>query len=173
MHYGNFAYKLFFLLHLLCVVVGFGSTFVWAALMPRVRKLPPEASLEMSKTVFLLAKRLTTPFTWAAGAFGIGLVILSDKFIKFSDAWISIGFTLFVIGALVAMFVLLPANKKMIDLQEELVAAAPPAGGGAPPQVAELDATGKRVAAVGGFLHLIFLLLMIDMVWGSFHAHAF
>ena len=26
-----FAYKLFFLLHITCAIVGFGSTFVWAA----------------------------------------------------------------------------------------------------------------------------------------------
>lgn len=170
MHYGSFLYKLFFLFHILCVVIGFGSTFVWAALGARTRHLDPATSLTVNRDILRLSQRLSSPFIYAAGAFGIGLVILSDKGIKFSDTWISIGLALFVIGALVAAFVLVPTQKRMIELQEELVNADSPAGI-RPTQVDEISAATRKTAGVGGFLHLIFLLIMIDMVWGSFHFH--
>jgi Predicted integral membrane protein (DUF2269) len=172
MHYGSFLYKLFFLLHILCVVVGFGSTFVWAALGARAGKLDPATSLEINRDILTLSKRLTTPFIYAAGAFGIALVILSDKAIKFSDAWISIAFALFIVGALIAAFVLAPAQKRLVAMQDELVSAGGPSPD-RPSQVDEIDAAAKRVAMFGGILHLFFLAILIDMVWGSFHAHGF
>jgi hypothetical protein len=163
-----FAYKLFLLLHLLCVIVGFGSTFVWSALMPQVERMEPSAGLDVSQRVYTLSKRLTSPFIWAAGLFGIILVVLSDKAWKFDQAWVSIAFVLFIIGVVLATFVLLPTNRKVIALQEQLVNASPAPGEGAPAGVAELKAANARVGMIGGILHLIFLLLMIDMIWKPF-----
>jgi Predicted integral membrane protein (DUF2269) len=172
MHYGNFAYKLFFFLHILCVVVGFGSTFVWAALGARAGKLEPATSLEINRDILRLSKRLTTPFIYAAGVCGIILVILSNKVIKFSDAWISIAFALFIVGALIAGLLLAPTQRKMVAMQEELVSAGGPSPD-RPSQVDEIDALAKRTAMIGGLLHLFFLAILIDMVWGSFHIGGF
>ncbi len=155
------------------MIVGFGSTFVWAALGART---PPARSADrprgQPRQVLRLSKRLSTPFIYAAGAFGIVLVILSDKGQVRPTAWITIAFVLFIIGALVAGFIQVPAQKRLVELQEELV-NAPTAADVRPTQVDEITATTKKIAGVGGFLHLIFLLLMIDMVWGSFHFHGF
>ena len=160
-----FAYKLFFLLHITCAIVGFGSTFVWAAFGARNRNNPPPVALAISQQVLTLTHRLTTPFIYATAFFGLGLVGLSDKIYKFSQTWVSIGLLLFIVGALLAALVQTPTQKKMVALQEELVNAGPPATPGPPPQVAELEANGKKMAMVGGILHLILLLLLIDMIW--------
>ena len=59
----------------------------------------------------------------------------------------------------------LPTHKRIIALQEELVNAGPPATPGPPPQVAELQSNGKKMAMTGGILHLVLLLMLIDMIW--------
>jgi hypothetical protein len=85
---------------------------------------------------------------------------------KFSQTWVSIAFVLFLIGVGVSLFVHQPNLRAMNALQEKLVSGqATPAQGGPPAEVAELQARGKRAGMVGGILHLIFLLLVIDMIW--------
>jgi hypothetical protein len=168
--YDSFWYNVFYLLHLTAVIVGFGSSFVWPALAAKARargQQEPAVSYAMSKSGFEVGSVLTTPFIWSAGAFGIILVVLSDELYTFSQAWISISFVLFFGAALFALFVHTPNLRAMLSLQERLATgqAKPPAGGGPPPEVAELQARGKRAGMYGGILHILFLLLMIDMIW--------
>ncbi|WP_334141299.1 DUF2269 family protein [Rhabdothermincola sp.] len=163
---GSFAYQLFFLLHLLAVIVGFGSSFVWPVLAAKARQQEPPVAYAMSNAGFQAAKVLTTPFIWAAGAFGVVLIVLSDEAWKFSDTWISIAFLLFFAAALFSLFVHVPNLRAMLALQEKLVSGqVTPGPGGPPAEVAELQARGKRAGMYTGILHLLFLLLMIDMIW--------
>lgn len=162
---GSFGYKLFFLLHITCAIIGFGSTFVWAAFGSRTRDAEPAVSLAINEMVLKLSHLLSTPFIYATAFFGLALVGMSDKLWTFSQTWVSIGLGLFIVGALLAGLVQAPTQKKMVTLQHELVNAGPPAAPGRPPQVAELEAAGKKMAMVGGILHLLLLLILIDMIW--------
>ncbi len=50
----------------------------------------------------------------------------------------------------------------------ELAAGTPPSGGqagGPPPQVAELQTRGLRVAAIGGALNVILVIILVLMIW--------
>ncbi|MEJ5254235.1 MAG: DUF2269 family protein [Acidimicrobiales bacterium] len=163
----SFAYRVVYLLHLLAVIVGFGSTFVWPLLAARARQQEPRVASAMSRVAFQAGQVLSTPFIWAAGAFGVVLVVLSDETWKFSDTWISIAFLLFFAAALFSAFVATPNNRAMVALQEKLASGevAPSPGGGPPAEVLELQARGRRAGMYGGVLHLIFLLMMIDMIW--------
>lgn len=164
---GSFAYQLFLLLHLLAVIVGFGSSFVWPVLAAKARQEEPSVAHAMSRAGFQASTVLTTPFIWAAGVFGIVLIVLSDETWKFSDTWISIAFLLFFGAALFALFVHTPNLRAMLALQEKLASGdvTPSPGGGPPAEVLELQARGKRAGMYSGLLHLLFLLLMIDMIW--------
>jgi hypothetical protein len=56
----------------------------------------------------------------------------------------------------------------MNALQNQLLAGPPPGAApasGPPPQVAELEARGKKAAMFGGILHLLLTLLLLDMVF--------
>jgi hypothetical protein len=53
-----------------------------------------------------------------------------------------------------AKLVLQPTNRRVIEMMRE----------GAPDEAA-MNAADKRMAAAGGFAHLIFLVIMILMVW--------
>ena len=55
----------------------------------------------------------------------------------------------------------------MDELEEQLVVGSVKAGadGGPPKEVAELGERSSKAAMYGGVLHVIWLLLMIDMIW--------
>lgn len=158
-------YRLVLLLHLVAVVVGFGSGFVWPYLAGQARRRGRGEGLAFTEVSAEGSLRLTTVPIWVAGALGIVLVVLGDGW-AFDQAWISAAFALFIIGVVVATFLHSPNLKRMLELQRELAEGPAPGGGdGPPPQVAELQTRGKRAGMYGGILHLAFLLLMIDMIW--------
>jgi hypothetical protein len=164
----DFGYRFLLLLHIVLVVVGFGSSFVYAALASRARKLPPVEGHAIGHASLEVSKGLTTYPIWAAGFVGVVLVGASEQW-KFSQAWVSIALVIFIAAALFAWFVHTPNLKKMDELQEEMLAMdGPPPAGGPPPQVAELQARGKKAGMFGGLLHLAFLILVIDMIWKPF-----
>ncbi len=166
---NDFLYELVKWIHILTVIVGFGSTFVWPLLASRARATgDPAVMLHTSRVSFNGSKVLSTPFIYAAGATGLILVLFgatSDPaYIEFSDTWISIAFLLYIVGLVISIGFHTPNLKAMLALQEDL-AAAPPSAGGPPPQVAELEERGKKAAMFGGILHLLFALILIDMVF--------
>ena len=161
---NDFGYRVLFLLHILFVVVGFGSSFAYPALASRARRLPPAEGHAIGHATLGISKGVTTYPIWAAGLVGIILVGVSNEW-KFSQAWVSIAFVLFFAAVIFAWFVHMPNLRKMDALQEELLAGAPSGSGGPPPQVAELQARGKRAGMYSGLLHLAFLVLVIDMIW--------
>ena len=64
-----------------------------------------------------------------------------------------------------------PNARRMINLQEQLVAMGPPpagagASGGPPPQVIELEERARRAGIVGAGLSLDLVLILMLMVWG-------
>jgi hypothetical protein len=162
----DFGYRLLYLLHIVTVIVAFGATFAYPAYARRGRQLPPAEGYAISTATLGVARELTTYGTWVAALFGTILVAASEQW-KFSQTWVSIAFVLFFIGAALSIFVHMPNLKRMNALQEQLVAGggtANPAGG-PPAEVAELQQRGKRAGMVGGILHLLFLLMVIDMIW--------
>jgi uncharacterized membrane protein len=163
---GDFGYDLLYLLHILTIVVGFGTTFAYPAYARRARQLPPNEGYAIGHTSLEVSKVLTTYMIWAAGLFGIILVAVGDAW-EFSQTWVSIAFVLFFFGVLFSWFVHTPNLKRMDALQAALVAgeATPNPAGGPPAEVEELQQRGKRAGMYGGILHLVFLLLVIDMIW--------
>lgn len=170
---NDFLYELVKWIHILVVVVGFGSTFVWPFLASRARATgDPGIMLHTTRISVQGGKTLTEPFIYAAGATGVILVLFGQmadfQYWKFSQAWVSIAFLLYIVGLVISLGFHTPNIKAMLALQEELAAGAPPAADGPPPQVAELEERGKKAAMFGGILHLLFALILIDMVFKPF-----
>lgn len=166
----SFLYKLFVLLHLSTVIVGFGSSFVWPVLAAKARKLGPEGAKEsfaISSSGLDASKILTTYMIYAAGAFGVVLILLSDGVFAFSQTWVEIAIALYVAALLVATLLHSPNLKAMNALQDKLARGeiTPNPEGGPPLEVVELSERGPKAGAFGGLLHLLWLLMMIDMIW--------
>lgn len=169
---GDFWHELFLFIHILSAIVGFGSTFVYPALSSRARKLAPEQGFPITHSALDVSKVVSRPFIYLTGLSGIVLVYIYGNTIDdmgeaFGDTWVTIAFVLFIVGICVSEFLHSPNLRAMDALQQKLVSGqvgAPPAGG-PPPEVAELQERGKRAGMFGGILHLIFLLILIDMIW--------
>lgn len=167
----SLVYRIVFFLHVLAVIVGFGSSFVYPMLAAASRKLDdPGQKYAINHAALGVSKMITTPVIYAAGALGVLLVLLSGQdgvmTIKFSETWISIALLLFIIAVAVAAGLHVPNLKAMDGLAEKLAAGqATPSKAGPPKEVLELQERGKKAGMYGGILHLLFLLLLLDMIF--------
>ncbi len=161
-------YKFVYVLHLMTVIVGFGSVFLFGVFGAKAKARGGREGLAISQATFEVGKQWSEWFIYAVPIFGIILVLLSDDQYKFSQAWISFSFLLYIVALGVHHGMQTPNIRRMNELAAELVTAGSPAGGaagGPPPQVAELEARGKRAAALGAVLNLITIGIVFLMTW--------
>jgi uncharacterized membrane protein len=89
-------FKVLVLLHILCVIGGFGAVAYNALYMSLAQRRPgggTSAVIEVNTLVSGFAELLI----YAALLFGIGAVAASRSTIKFSDAWISAAFAVYLV----------------------------------------------------------------------------
>jgi hypothetical protein len=160
-------YKLVYLLHLGAVIVGFGSAIVGSFLAARARDLAPAEQRVLVRVANQVGRALTTGPVVAAGLLCLVLVLLSEDTFTFAQMWISLAFLLYfgVVGVLV--FLVNPNARAMDGLGDALAGGSVTASktGGPPREAAELAERAKKAAAFTGIVHLLWLLLLIDMVW--------
>lgn len=161
-------YKLVFVLHLVTVIVGFGSVTIFGVFGAKAKARGGREGLAVSQVTFDVGQNWSMWFIYAVPVLGIVLVLLSDDQYKFSQAWISVSFLLYFVALGISHGLHTPNLRRMNELATELVGAGPPPGGsagGPPPQVAELEARGKRAAMLGGILNLTWVVIVGLMVW--------
>src|SRR5687767_11323978 len=106
----DLGYRLLLLGHLLFVIVGFGSTFVWPALGREAGRRGGAAAAVLSDVSVTNARYLTIWPIWAAGAFGLALAIASERM---DESWATIAVTVYVISLLFSHLVHLPNLNRM------------------------------------------------------------
>ncbi|MBW8826063.1 MAG: hypothetical protein JF603_06915 [Acidobacteria bacterium] len=149
-------YRLLLLGHILFMIVGFGSSFVWPFIGVEMKKRPGPAGLALSEFAMKTSKLVTTYAIYLGGAFGLALAIAGDRM---GELWINISLPLFIVMVLFAGFVHVPNLDKLDAVAHQLT--GPPN----PQQAAELAGRGKAAARNGGILHLAFLVVLILMIW--------
>lgn len=160
------AYRLLVFLHIGCMIVGFGSSFVYPILGNEGKKRRGIEAKALSDASLAAAKLVTTPVIYAGGAFGLVLALVGPWDI--ADLWLSAAIVVFLAAVLFAGFVHVPNLQRMNVLVTELAAmGAPPAGApaGPPPQAVEMEQRGKAAARNGGILHLSLIVLLYLMIW--------
>jgi hypothetical protein len=157
-------YRLLLLGHLLFVIVGFGSTFVWMFIGPFAQNNPGPMALGVSDFAVKTSKVVTTYCIWIAGAFGLALGIAAEYM---DQLWLQLSLPLYLAAVAFAFFVHVPNLVKMNGLAHQLAGGPPPGsgGGGPPPQVQEMQTRGKAAARNGGILHVLFFVVLILMIW--------
>ena len=161
-------YKFLLVCHVLAAIVGFGAVVLNGLYGAESKKRQGAEGLAVTEA----NHRVSTVgeyFIYAVPIFGILMVLSSHHVWKFSQTWVSAALTLYVIALGVSHGVMIPAVKKMEALMRELIAmGSPPAGSapaGPPPQVAQMEALGKRLAIGGGFLNIVLVTIVVLMVW--------
>ena len=140
----SFGYKLFFLLHILAVIVAFAPAFVWPVVSVQLKKQGKPVGPSIGALAAGNTAKVHGPALVLVGIFGMGLVGMSDKVFKFSQSWVSVALLLWFIMLGVLFGMMLPAEKKAA-LGDE--------------------AADKIVSMAGGILHLLLLVMLIDMIW--------
>jgi hypothetical protein len=155
-------WKFFLVCHILVAIVGLGSVMlngIYAAQAQKRQGPSGRAVSEANEFVSNIGEK----FIYLIPVFGILLVIFSDKGIKFSNTFVWLGLTLYLIAIGISHAVMIPGHRKINELLLEME-EHPPAGG-APPQVAEVQAIGKRMAPAGMVLNLMIVVILFLMVW--------
>lgn len=159
-------YRLLLFLHIVCMIVGFGSSFVYPILGNEGKKRRGVEAKALSESSLHAAELVTTPVIYVGGALGLVLALVGPWDI--ADAWLSASFTVFIAAVLFARFVHVANLTRMNVLIAELATMGPPPAGapaGPPPQAVELEQRGKAAARNGGILHLALVVLLYLMIW--------
>jgi hypothetical protein len=160
---SDLGFRLLLLAHLLCVIVGFGSTFVWPVLGAEAGRRPGPGGLALSETALRASRFLTVYPIYGAGAFGFALAIAAGRM---DEMWTQAALAIFLVAVLFSALVHIPNLEKMDALAHEL-AGQPPGGGGGgpPPQVMAIQSRANAAARNGGILHVAFVVLLVLMIW--------
>jgi uncharacterized membrane protein len=162
-------YKFVLVLHLVTVVVGFGSVMLNGIYAARAKKAGGREGVAIAEANTFVSDKVAELFIYAVPIFGILLIFLSDEVWQFDQKWISFSFLLYLIGIGLSHGLLRPTVKKLNALSAQLAAAGPmPSAGGPPPEVAEVEALGKRAGLVGAILNVIVVVVIALMVWKPF-----
>jgi uncharacterized membrane protein len=147
--------------HISSVVIGFGVTFTYPLLMAYGQSKDRQLLPHFHRMQSLLGKRIISPFLGLLVLTGIYMVVDQDAW-KFSQAFISVGFTVaIVLGALGGLF-FGPSEEKLAELAERDLAAS---AGDSPRLSAEYLALAARVRNVGlaaSTSILVVILLMVE-----------
>jgi hypothetical protein len=156
-------FKVLVLLHVLCVIGGFGAVAynaLYLSLAQRRTGGGTGAILEVNKLVSSLAEFLI----YAALLFGIGAVTTSHSTIKFSDAWISAAFGIYVVDIGILHGWIRPRQRRYTDVVGRLEAPADPAVG-RETDVTALKTLEKQVGFGWGAFNVLVVVAVYMMVF--------
>jgi hypothetical protein len=158
-------WKFFLVCHILVAIVGLGSVMLNGIYAAQAQKRPGPAGRGASEVNYFVSN-IGEYFIYLIPVFGVLLVIFSNKGIKFSNTFVWMALALYFVAIAISHAVMFPGHKKINKLLLEMEQAPAPTGGvEAPPQVAEIQAIGKKMAPAGMALNLIVVVILFLMVW--------
>jgi uncharacterized membrane protein len=161
--YGSELYKTLLVLHILTAIVGLGAVMLNGLYAAQAQRRPGPAGRAVSEANYAVST-IGEYFIYAIPVFGILLVIVGDPLWKFSQTWIWLSLLLYVFAIGISHSILIPGHRKINALLAD-VEQGPPPTAGPPPQVAQIQALGKRQAAAGATLNVVVVIFLILMIW--------
>jgi uncharacterized membrane protein len=158
-------YNILVLLHILCVIGGFGALAYNGLYMSLAQRRPggsTGAVLEVNRLVSGMAEMLI----YAALLFGIGAVTASHKTVKFSDPWIGAAFGVYLVLLGVLHGWIRPRQRQyaaVVDILEKPASAEQAAD--RDEQVSSLKRLEKQVGFGWGAFNLLVIAAVYLMVF--------
>jgi hypothetical protein len=150
-------------LHVLTAIVGLGAVLLNGIYAAEVQKRPGPTGRAVSEANYAVSN-IAEKVIYLIPVFGILLVIASDGVFKFSTTFVWLSLLLFIVAIGISHSILIPGHKKINTLLLEMEQGPPPVGG-PPPQVAQIQAMGKKQAGTAMLLNLILVAILVMMVW--------
>lgn len=164
-------YRFVLLLHVLAAIVGLGGVTLNALYGAQAAKRRGVGATAISEANYAVSVGVAEKIIYSIPVFGILLVLLSDDAWSFGDTWVWLSLVLFGVALVISHSVLIPGHRQLNEALRALESvsatgpAATGAAGGPPPQVAQIEAITKRMAAVGPVLHVLLVVLLVLMIW--------
>ncbi len=152
-------YQLVLVLHILAVIIGFGGMFIADFYGAEAGRRPGREGMAVAETTLKVTSLAPTMAVYTVPILGILLVLLSDDTLKFSEAWVSLSFLLYIVLVAVAVTVHVPNLRRMLALRS----------GSEGVQSSEVEQRARRAAAVGGVLNLLWVVILFLMVFKPGH----
>jgi uncharacterized membrane protein len=152
---GTNLYDLVKVLHILAAIIGFGGMFIAGFYGAESARRSGREGLAVAETTLKVTSLAPTMAVYTVPILGILLIFISDDAWKFSDAWISLSFLLYIAILVIAIAVHVPNIRKMIALR----------GGGEGVQTSEVEARARTAAILGGVLNLLWVAILFLMVF--------
>jgi uncharacterized membrane protein len=144
-------YDVVLAVHILAVVLAFGSTFAYPVIDAYVRKSSPDDLATFHRFQVVLARRLIQPAMFVVLAAGLYLAL--DRY-DLGETWISSAFAILIFMFGFAEAVFIPGEKRLAALAER-----DRLGGGG--LSTEYESQARRIAIAGS----IWLLLVIAVIF--------
>lgn len=141
----RFWQRLLVLLHLLAVVVAFAPFFANALMNLRLKQSRRMIGdyPEIARLVATNSVQIFGPALVLAGLFGMGAVATMDAY-NFKQVWVSVALAAWFVMLFVVFVLLLPAERKLGKGER---------------------AADSKISMYTGIVHLLFLVMLVDMVW--------
>lgn len=158
-------YRVLLLLHIFTAIAGFGVTILAPAFGAQAKARRGREGVAIAEATYKVTSTYAEWLIYSVPVFGILLVLTSDDAWQFSQTWISMSFLFYIVAIGLVHGLHMPNIKKMNGLMAEMADGPPPGSSGPPPQVAELEARGRKAALVGGVLNLLLVAILVMMIW--------
>jgi uncharacterized membrane protein len=157
-------YRILVMLHLLCVIGGFGAVAYNALYVSLAQRRPGAAGSSAVLEVNMLVSGLAELLIYAALVFGVGAVTASNSQIKFSQGWVSGAFAVYL-ADIAILHGWIRRHQRRYTAVIRLVEEARPAPGTRPLEVTELEMLERRVALGWGVFNLLVVAAIYLMVF--------
>lgn len=155
-------YRVLLLLHIVAAIVGFGGVLLNGVYAAQSQQRPGPAGRAVSEANYAVSM-IAEKFIYAVPVLGLLMLWASDGAYSLGTTWVWLSLAIYVAALGVSHSVLLPGHRRLNALLLELEQAVP--AGGPPPQVAQIEGLGKRMAATSVVLHLSLVVILVLMVW--------
>ncbi|MDQ6839807.1 MAG: hypothetical protein M3137_16150 [Actinomycetota bacterium] len=156
-------FRIFVLLHLLCVIGGFGALAYNGLYLTLARRRPVGASsvLEVNKQVSGLAELLV----YGTVLFGVAAVGSSKSVYGFGQAWVLAALALYVVDLGILHGWIRRQQRRYTSITHALAVATSTPPKAQPPEIAELALLEKRIAVGWGVFNVVVLVVLYLMVF--------
>ncbi|MDQ2724681.1 MAG: hypothetical protein M3Y36_04215 [Actinomycetota bacterium] len=156
-------FRIFLLLHLLCVIGGFGGLAYNGLYLTLARRRTVGAAsvVEVNRQVSGLAELLV----YGALLFGIAAVGSSKSTYGFGQAWLVAALALYVVDLGVLHGWIRRHQRRYASITGALMVATNTPPSAEPPEIAELVSLDKRIAAGWGVFNIVVLIVLYLMVF--------
>lgn len=160
----SFPYNLLLVLHIVCVVVGFGAVSLNGLYVARTRHLTIEQRLAVGEVNGFASTKVAEIFVYVAAFLGFGVSGMSQKVYPVKAPWVMGSLVLWIVWVGLWHSIVRPGLRRMLEAERELSAQAGAVDPG-DQRVALIEATGRRLMPVYTVLNLLVVGAVVLMVF--------